>query len=93
LAHAHADVVLPGTALVAGNPRFSGIFILFGSSANTSDDFFLRLLGLGACLLPLFPAALGRVESFVELLQRLVLALGSAHRAAGFRFAYVEIFG
>lgn len=78
--------MLPGAAHVAGNPRLAGILILFGGTADTSDDFFLGLFWLGDCLLGgLLSALLGDVD-LVELFQSLVLALGGSNRSARLGF-------
>ena len=70
---------MPDTAAVAGDPCFVRlIVILVRRAANTSNDFFFLLLGLGGRFLPLLAASLGGFEGLVELFEGLVLAFGGA---------------
>lgn len=75
--HAHAHVVLPCRAFLAGNPSLTRVFILLGGTADTADYLFfgLRLLGGLLSFLASFLRRLGLIEG----VQCFMLTLGRTH--------------
>ena len=83
----HADVVLPGGALLTSNPWLFFI-VLLGNTADAADDLFFRFFFLDD-LLSLLPTFLWCLD-LIKLVKCLVLTFGRTDGASRFCFTCKE---